>query len=1021
MADKTIVVRAVYRSNVAQGMSQDAGAITRFSAQVESGSSKVINRTKALGAASAVAGKLLVLGIGGAMAVSAKAAIDFESSMAGVAKTTDLAGNSFDRNSGPLFQFSEALRQLSLRTPVNVNDLAKIAEMGGQLGIETENLVEFTEVMAAMGVSTNLSAEEAAKGFARFANIMGTSEGDFERLGSVVVELGNNFATTEAEILKFGLRIAPVGRTVGATEEEVFGLSAALTSLGIPAERGGTAIQKWMIKAKQAVDGGGESLSRFADVAGMTNEEFGKLFRESPGQAFTAFVKGLDQVSQSGQDVFGVLDSLQLAEVRTTQVLLAAAGGWETVASAMDTAVAEGEQADALFEEAARRYGTTASAIQLLGNSFNDLRIEIGNALLSSGGLAFAIDVAREFFGIIKDNLPTLRNMTIAIGILLALRAGVWFFDVGQKAVAAAKSLYTVSAANTAVTTSTRIAQGSMMLLTAGMQGALAVAGILATVWALAAINAAELRAKVKGLQQQIEQGADPFETIANSIRENMAQPVINQLAEAGISVEDFVRAAMKGGDAIDQLFDEAGRPFLRTAAGIRQAEAEVEGFRNILRSDLVNAMIESGNQGQLSMEEIRAAADRAIQEFGYDITGSVFVSSINQFLDATPGRFRSTFSEAFRGVGNEMGRGGMDDWTDFLDPADKEDTLEAFLENNIKAGQEYVEALGEQFEDVGEIVREGMPVWEEYERAVFGGEDGLPNFREVLAAQEAFLADTRDWIERMPDIMDMGATEQTVAWIDSLDAPIRGAIGRLNDTQLQELIDGANANFDELHRLHVLRWQQIYPDAANLAFASMVGELATRVEEMNLPGEAAGEAFMKGLMDIMAVLPEEDQAAFVEYLGVLFQDTQWMTDNGFTLGQDMLGGLLVSIKGWPLVLQQAVIKAVNAGIKTPIDDSFERKSPSKWMMRFGDDLMEGLVRGVQGQVGTLNKMFNPQTLMPAMSAGTGSMSTINNTRSSNISLTVNGGGNSNNIRAESQTLLTLLTIVGGVEAGAGK
>ncbi|NLQ21236.1 phage tail tape measure protein, partial [Streptococcus pneumoniae] len=126
--------------------------------------------------------------------------------------------------------------------PATHTEIAAVAEAAGQLGIKTPNVVGFTKTMIDMGESTNLSAEQAATQLARFSNIMGTNQTDIGRLGAAVVGLGNNFATTESEIVDTAMRIAGAGRQANMSEGDVLGLAAALSSVGIEAEAGGTAV-----------------------------------------------------------------------------------------------------------------------------------------------------------------------------------------------------------------------------------------------------------------------------------------------------------------------------------------------------------------------------------------------------------------------------------------------------------------------------------------------------------------------------------------------------------------------------------------------------------------------------------------------------------------------------------------------------------------------------------------------------------------------------------------------------------
>src|SRR5690606_28742529 len=140
---------------------------------------------------------------------------------------------------------------------------AAVAEAAGQLGIQTPNILKFTETMIGLGEATNLSADEGATQFARFANIVGMSQSDFDRLGSSVVALGNSLATTEAEIVAMGMRLAGQGAQIGMTEAQIMALSAAMSSVGIEAEAGGTAMSTTLKKIQTAVSLAGEDLDKF--------------------------------------------------------------------------------------------------------------------------------------------------------------------------------------------------------------------------------------------------------------------------------------------------------------------------------------------------------------------------------------------------------------------------------------------------------------------------------------------------------------------------------------------------------------------------------------------------------------------------------------------------------------------------------------------------------------------------------------------------------------------------------------
>lgn len=185
-----------------------------------------------------------------------KSAIDFESSFAGVRKTVELSEQGF-------VKLSHNLRDISKRAPVDVNDLNRVAELAGQLGISgVENLTKFTETITKFTTATGISGEVAATSFARIANVMQEPIENIDRMGSVVAQLGDSSAATEGEILEFSERIAGAGKIAGLSTANIFSIGAAMASVGVEAEAGGTAVQKVLISMYQAASG---STSAFID------------------------------------------------------------------------------------------------------------------------------------------------------------------------------------------------------------------------------------------------------------------------------------------------------------------------------------------------------------------------------------------------------------------------------------------------------------------------------------------------------------------------------------------------------------------------------------------------------------------------------------------------------------------------------------------------------------------------------------------------------------------------------------
>jgi len=358
------------------------------------------------------------------LAVSTRAAIDWESAWAGVKKTVDGSPEQLAALEGQL-------RQLATTLPATHAEIAGVAEAAGQLGIGIGDIKEFTEVAIALGVSTNLSAEDAATGLARLSNIMGTSSSDVDRMGSTLVALGNAGASTEAEILDMGLRIAAAGRQAGMSEGDVLGLANAMSSLGIESEAGGTAISTVIKDINSAVLDGGDQLSAYAEVAGMTAQQFATAWRTDASGALVTFVQGLDRVQQSGGNVNTTIANLGLDGIRTSDTLLRLAGDADGLAASLATGNDAWAENSALMNEANQRYQTTASQLAIARNEISDAGITIGQTLLPmlAAGATMVADFAagfQELPGWMQDTVVVIGTVAAGIALLGGAALVAW-------------------------------------------------------------------------------------------------------------------------------------------------------------------------------------------------------------------------------------------------------------------------------------------------------------------------------------------------------------------------------------------------------------------------------------------------------------------------------------------------------------------------------------------------------------------------------------------------------------------
>ena len=311
---------------------------------------------------------------------SAKFAIDFEDSFAGVKKTVDATPEQLSKIKQGIIDLSTTGIDGRGAIPQTTTELNELAAAGGQLGISQENIIDFTEVMAQMGSATNLVGEEGAATLARFQNVMGVGQNEIRNIGSAIVDLGNHSATTESEIAAMALRMGKYGSSVRMSAADVLGYSAALSSLGIEAQMGGSAIGRTWLSIEKAVANGGEGLKAFAKYSGKSAEEFKEQWNTDSSGAFNGLLKGL----QSAENLTVALDDLGINNTQDIQAMMALVNGYDLVTESVNRSNTAYQENTALQEEFNAKNETTASKLANTKNNIIEAARSIGETMLPS-------------------------------------------------------------------------------------------------------------------------------------------------------------------------------------------------------------------------------------------------------------------------------------------------------------------------------------------------------------------------------------------------------------------------------------------------------------------------------------------------------------------------------------------------------------------------------------------------------------------------------------------------------------
>lgn len=821
------------------------------------------------GRAIAITGAIITAAVFG----MTKAAVQWESDWAGVTKTV----------SGTPAQLSaveEGLRGLARELPTTHTQIAAVAAAAGQLGVATPDVVGFTEVMVALGETTNMTAEEAATSIAQISNVMGTLDREgtegISRLASTVVELGNNSATTERDIINMAQRIAAAGKLIGLSEADILSISAAMASVGINAESGGTAVSKVFQEMSKTVATGGEDLEAFARVADMSAQEFARAFTEDPAQAFNTFTQGLGRIKEEGGNVFAVLEELGFADIRVSNALLTMATSGDLLTDSLALGAAAWEENTALMAEAERRYATTESRLRVTKSAIQDVAISMGEGLLPVvAGAADAFSSFTAGIGRLPDPLLKTAGGLLAVAGPLALVAG-GFLMTFPRILETTRALGDMNIISPRVTAGVG-KMGGAFLKTAGYAGAfLVLAGVLGTI--------------ADKLIHDVVPGAEHLEAAIKSMSTSGTQNLSaldDQFSNFGSLLGVNRSSVMDLGSAMDDVFrDDAFRWMERAVGaipGITEGFEQVEErFRSL--DQQMATMVNSGNA-----EEVRESLDAIFalgEEKGYS------VEQMNTLFSKT--------TDALFGV--EDAAGGADGAMEGM--VTRVNSLTGEVEELTEAEQELLDTMGEadaSFIDfagaMDAVIAKNKEVAQSTADATESAEDSWEDFYDGTSfAMDAWLTALEEQVQAQSD------------W----EANMLLLSGRVSDGVLEELhrmgaegaplvaalVDGTG---EELERMEVL-----FGESAPLAVESYAQGFADSIPVMRAAAAQLGvEAYeemsrrlSEGEITLQQAIDEYDLT--LEPIAVEADTAPaWFRINGFIVTVDKETGI-IKIDGNP-------------------------------------------------------------------------------------------------------------------------
>ena len=530
----------------------------------------------------------------------------------------------FDAEEADYKKLYDAAMQYSQTHVTSADTMLEMEAIAAQLGVGLDGgadaIQHFSEVAANLDVATDIDAETIALQMGQIVNVMDDLRPDnVERFGDALVKLGNNMPTQESNIMQISQRLSSVGNVAGFSTPEILGWAAAIASTGQRSEAAATGISNTITAIQSAVSRGGDDLQAFADVAGVSAEEFADKWRTGPSDALKLFIDGLKNAKE---EAIVKLEDVGIEGVRQTQTLLGLAQTSERVTQSIGMATtAFGDEAAGIAstgdaaEEANKKAEGFSGSLQKMKNSAQVLAAQFGDAMvpfiqLATSGLqllssildklgpgfkTFAVGVG-GVFSAVAVGYPIVSNIMKPVGDLFTRLKKFGALKIGQFIAKFDGVGGVMAGIKTAIA-----GLGTAAGVTAGALGALAimVGGYYIKKWMDAKKHSedfiktiGDIRDTTDGLHQDLLFGTDTVDGYAEA------------WSAAGPNMDDFFQSMQEHASAMQQTRDDA-------ATNV----AMLEKYRDIL-----DRAAGAGDDSAVSMGELQWALDGLAE-----ITGEVY------------------------------------------------------------------------------------------------------------------------------------------------------------------------------------------------------------------------------------------------------------------------------------------------------------------------------------------------------------------------------------------------------------
>jgi len=352
-------------------------------------------------------------------------------------------------------QAGEALGIIATLTHTSAAEFSNlgstITDLGNKLNGGVQQIIDVTQRIAGAATALGLTKQQILGISGAIGAIGVEPEAGGTAIQRILLQItaavANTGQTTDeqkSKLQEYSDKLTDLGSSLQAATERqrAFGRNTPASAISANAaqidkykrEIGQT--QEAQSKLQGEIGGGSDKLKAFADISGVTADQFKEMVKTDPGAAFQAVIHGLNRIQQGAggpERIVEALDAAGINDARLTRVLIGLATGADEFDKSMNAANKAWADNTALAEGTAKKQGTVIQTLLRLKNTLQAIAIQAWPAFETSARDAIAfmetkvIPVALSVRDKFLELDPALRRNILLFAALAAVLGPVLF------------------------------------------------------------------------------------------------------------------------------------------------------------------------------------------------------------------------------------------------------------------------------------------------------------------------------------------------------------------------------------------------------------------------------------------------------------------------------------------------------------------------------------------------------------------------------------------------------------------